>query len=426
MPRATGSASTWTAACCSPGSPRGTGPPAAIARIAPSPRGASSSARLAVVVHHGVGERRRAPRRARARARAPRGPGPSAVRSARPVWPARNREPGVSSMSRRRASSRSLRACIRRRASVSSSIRLDELAPLVVELIAPLPPAGRSGPSICSMSASISPCSASAAAIRSADGRELLPRRRSCSRSALASARSSASASAGDRRPPRRPGGASPPPGRRCVLGFADTPPRRRRAPPPRLELGDDLAQPALDAGELVVDRVHARGARRPATRAPAARRRLAIDRRAERLLRPLADRTRRRGTPARPRACARVASARASAAASTSASERVQARAGGPPLLEPLVPAALAAIAARAAAPADARRRASARARRPAASAARASWPISACCSSGFNWRRSSASTSCSRSRSCRGRRACARRAPCGGGAWRCPRPPR
>ena len=110
-----------------------------------------------------------------------------------------------------------------------------------------------------------------------------------------------------------------------------------------RLELGDDLAQPALDTGDLGRDRVHARGAG-GLGRELLARPRLAIDRGAERLLRPLPI---ERGGPERP-LCLRLRAG----GLGTCVRRRehvgvqgVQARAGGPPLLEPLVPAALSAI---------------------------------------------------------------------------------
>ena len=239
-------------------------------------------------------------------------------------------------MSRRRASSRSLRACIRTRASV--------------ELLDPVTSARRSSSSWRRRSASGAVCPSSCLDVgfetrrarprRPRSGRARVERRspsRSCSCSALASVPRIASVSA------RRAGGllADPPAllldpraGRPPPDG---TPPRRRRARASlRSSSATTVGPTSLERVEFRHDRVHPRGPGRPPPASSCARRRLASTARADTSVRRARDPTAWRGTPARRRRAQRRPSARASAAASTSLSSasscsRAAAAARGP-----------------------------------------------------------------------------------------------
>jgi hypothetical protein len=276
---------------------------------------------------------------------------------------------------------RSFRACIRRRAR-SPSIRSTSCAARR-RVDRAVPPAAV-WPSICSMSALVSPC----AACRSdplPDGRELV-RPRLCSllgagqRTLVASARAPLAAA---RRPTADLLHPSP-----VVLAAIGTPASRAPSPSPRARRRPRPA--CLDTGDLGRD---CPCARRGAGMRALARPRLAIDRGAERLLRPLPiergglndpSASAARGWPgARPPPRARRCPGR-------------PARAGAPPLSAPVPPPpAIPLTRSRA----NARRRASERAHRPAGGCS-CFLADSARCRNGRNWRRNSVSTS-ARSRS-------------------------
>ena len=242
------------------------------------------------------------------------------------------------------------------------------------------------------------PRAASVAAIRSRTAVE-----RSDEPLALALARGDANARAprprrGARRPPRRSGGGPPRSARRCSsasrnASSATSSSRSRAARAPRRPRSSSASMRASSC-------VDARPAGRPAPPGrPAASRasRLAVDRVAEALLGRGRGRTASRGTPCSASASARAAAARASAAASTSpssASSRSRAVCAlrrGPRPSRPVRRSRSREQRPESGGGELARER-----RRPAAVSVSCFFAISACCCSGFSWRRSSASTSC------------------------------
>ena len=199
-----------TAASARPARPSGTGPPAGDREDRAVALGRVGERPVAVVVHDRVGER------AERGDERPLQPGldPDQVlragRSPAPCAPRGSASPRVSSMSWRRASSRSRRLSCRRRTSSSSSIFVDEAAPLGLELRSASRSAGRTGRRSVSISCSNPSRSASVSTIRSrtasSDSAEPL---------ALAVARGERTLERLDlgapcRRPPRRSGGGPP------------------------------------------------------------------------------------------------------------------------------------------------------------------------------------------------------------------------
>ena len=302
---------------------------------------------LAVVVDHGVGER------AERRDERALQPGldahqiAAAGRSRGPCARSRNRDPAVSSMSWRRASSRSRRASCRRRDVLELLDLVDQRAPLVLRAAS----AARSSGADCAVEAS-----------RSRPRGRRAPRRASAMRSrdvverlveplalALADGETTArSASISARRP-----AASSPIRRRTLLDLGGAPPRPRGTPArPRRARARAASSSAIDARELVPRPARARR-RRASSRAVAsacggellARGGLALDGVAERLLGVGAIEPEPRGTPARRRRARATRRRERRPPRRTSPSRRVEPFAGLRALVEPFVPSALAAV---------------------------------------------------------------------------------